>query len=73
MFKSANVGPIDRLIRIVVGMVLIAAPYVIESELWSNTLIRLGAPAVGTILILTAMLRFCPLYRLIGTSTCKTG
>lgn len=73
MFKSANVGPIDRLIRIVVGMVLIAAPYVIASELWSNTLIRWGAPAVGAILILTAMFRFCPLYRLIGTSTCKTG
>lgn len=71
MFKSTNVGAVDRLIRIVVGIVLVAAPYVVTSDLWSNPLIRWALPAVGAVLILTAFFRFCPLYRLIGTSTCK--
>lgn len=73
MFKSANVGSVDRLIRIVVGIVLIAAPYVFTSELWANSLVRWAIPAVGAILILTALFRFCPLYRVIGASTCKAG
>lgn len=73
MFKTANVGSIDRIIRIVVGIVLIAAPYLFASELWSNPVIRWATLIVGAVLVLTALFRFCPLYRLIGTSTCKTG
>lgn len=73
MFKSANVGPVDRLIRIVIGIVLIVAPYVITSDLWTNPLVRWAVPAIGAVLILTALFRFCPLYRLIGANTCKAG
>lgn len=71
MFKSANVGNIDRVLRIVVGVLLIALPYFYASEMWANQVLRWGVPAVGAILILTALFRFCPLYRLIGASTCK--
>lgn len=73
MFKTANVGTADRVIRIVIGMLLIAMPYVSEAQLWANPVFQWGLPVIGVVLVLTALLRFCPLYRLIGTTTCKTS
>lgn len=71
MFKTANVGKVDRIVRILLGVLLIALPYVYTSAMWSNPMVRWGIPLVGAVFILTALFRFCPLYRLIGTSTCK--
>ncbi len=71
MLKTANVGPADRILRIIVGLALIAAPYFTSFALWDNTAIRWAAPIVGIILVLTALVRFCPLYRLTGMNTCK--
>lgn len=73
MFKTANVGTVDRAIRLIVGVILLAVPYVYVSELWSNPVAQWGVPIVGAVLIFTAVVRFCPLYRLIGTSTCKAS
>ncbi|MGB7334578.1 MAG: DUF2892 domain-containing protein [Salaquimonas sp.] len=71
MFKSANVGSMDRLVRIVVGLAMLAGPYLYSATLWANPLIYWGVMIVGAVLVLTALVRFCPLYRLIGASTCK--
>lgn len=73
MFKTANVGSLDRLIRIVIGALLIALPFIHGAEIWANPLAQWGAMIVGSVLILTALVRFCPLYCLIGTSNCKTN
>ncbi len=68
MFKVANVGSTDRIVRIVVGLLLVALPFIMS----------LGSPAakwasivVGVVLVVTALVRFCPLYRIIGASTCS--
>lgn len=71
MFKSANVGNTDRLLRLLIGVALVAAPFLIESEIWASALIRWGVPLVGLVLVATALFRFCPLYRIIGANTCK--
>jgi DUF2892 family protein len=63
---TANVGMIDRVIRIVVGILLIAFA------------LRLGFPEtgwnwigwIGVIPILTAIFGYCPAYAIIGLSTC---
>lgn len=68
---TANVGSIDRLIRIVSGLVLIALPFVTNFGLWTNPLAQIGIPIIGAVLVVTASVRFCPLYRLIGARTCK--
>ena len=34
MFKTANVGQIDRAVRLSIGAVLIALPFVFDSPLW---------------------------------------
>ncbi len=66
---SKNVGNVDRMIRLVIGIVLIAFAT------------RIGFPEtgwnwigwIGAVPILTAAFGTCPLYSLIGLSTCATG
>lgn len=68
----ANVGNVDRGIRFVAGLLLIAlcilppsAPLLGGLGAWTWV-----ALAAGAILIVTAAIRFCPAYRLIGANTC---
>ena len=68
---AANVGTLDRLLRLVLGVVLIALPFTTEFPLWQSPLAQYGVPAVGAVLALTAAVRFCPLYRLLGLNTCR--
>lgn len=68
---TANVGTFDRIARLVLGVALIALPFVTEFALWDMPVARFGVPVVGAVLVLTAGLRFCPLYRLLGMNTCR--
>ncbi|MBB4613109.1 Protein of unknown function (DUF2892) [Novosphingobium taihuense] len=60
MFKT-NVGGIDRILRIVLGLVLI-------------TLVFVGPQTplgwIGIVPLATGLLRTCPLYSLLGMNTC---
>ena len=73
MIKTANVGSADRIIRIIAGILLIAAPYFTAFSAWENPALRWLVPIAGLVLVATAFFRFCPLYRLIGVNTCKIG
>lgn len=68
---SANVGNADRLLRLVVGIILLLSPLLNMPAIWSSSGFAYASMAVGVILIATSLFRFCPLYRLIGVSTCK--
>lgn len=58
---SQNVGGIDRIARILVGLALIAA------GIWGG----LGWwGAIGAVPLLTALVGYCPAYSLFGLSTC---
>ncbi len=57
---KTNVGTIDRVIRIVVGVVILGAGYYYKS--WWGL--------VGLLPLLTAVFRFCPGYLPFGWSTC---
>ena len=64
---KTNVGGIDKILRIVVGIVLIAmaALGVVGAWAW-----------IGVLRLLTGLFGVCPAYSLLGTSTCpvkKTG
>lgn len=61
-----NVGTIDRIARVVVGLVLIA--YAIPLGFPSTGWNWIGW--VGVIPLATAVFGVCPLYSLIGVSTC---
>lgn len=58
---KANVGGIDRILRIALGAALI---------LWAAVL---GGPAwawIGIVPLATGLVKFCPFYPLLGMSTC---
>ena len=67
---TVNVGSIDRVLRFLLGAVLILLPMVTTLELWANPVARFGVPVVGAVLVITALVRFCPLYRIFGLRTC---
>ncbi len=68
---TANVGNTDRILRAILGLILIFAPLLNMPAIWSSGAFAYGSMAVGLVLIITAVVRFCPLYRIIGLSTCK--
>lgn len=60
---KTNVGGIDRVLRIVAGLVLLSLVFVLEGDARWLGLIGLLPLATGTF-------RFCPAYALFGLSTC---
>jgi len=66
-----NVGSADKIIRIVVGAALILLSLLSSFTIFQGSGLKYGAIAVGAILIVTALFKFCPLYRLLGIRTCK--
>ena len=62
MHLPSNVGKIDAIIRLIVGIVLIGVIFVVESP-WR----WLGL--IGLIPIITALFGFCPLWQLLGINT----
>jgi Protein of unknown function (DUF2892) len=57
-----NVGGLDRIIRITVGLALIAAAATGTIGLWGW---------VGVVPLLTGSLGWCPPYSLLGLNTCS--
>ncbi len=64
----ANVGSLDRIIRLVAGGGLIAYTF-LGDKLDPSSPVGIGAIVVGAILALTAVVSFCPLYALLGLRT----
>jgi len=58
-----NVGGIDKTLRIVAGIALIASVFLLPAVMnpWGW---------IGVVPLLTGLFNFCPLYSLIGVNTC---
>ncbi|MFN3171761.1 MAG: DUF2892 domain-containing protein [Hyphomicrobiales bacterium] len=69
---SINVGNVDRAIRGLVGLFLIAAPFLGLFGLAVSGTVSYAMIAIGLVLVGTALFRFCPAYRLLGLSTCRS-
>lgn len=68
---TANVGTIDRVIRAILGVVLILAPFVSSAAVFQGAMTWVSV-IVGAVLLFTAITRFCLLYRVLGIKTCRT-
>jgi len=69
---SANVGNIDRVLRLLIGIAALALVFVgpIASQGgWGWE--RIALAAVAAIMIGTSTIKFCPLYRIFGMRTCS--
>lgn len=65
-FLPRNEGTVDRVLRVTAGLVLLSLVFVGPQTLWG---------LVGLIPLATGLMGSCPVYTLLGLSTCprKTG
>ncbi len=69
MDMGANVGTVDRVLRLLVGAALITAPLINFMGLGANNVAVYVLVAVGGILALTAVFGMCPIYSVLGIKT----
>ncbi|WP_295457104.1 DUF2892 domain-containing protein [uncultured Thiodictyon sp.] len=62
MSITTNAGTIDRALRAIVGIALIALTLTGHLGLWGW---------IGIVPLLTALIGWCPAYTLLGIKTCK--
>lgn len=60
---KTNVGSVDKIVRIVVGIGLLSLFFILEGNMRFLGLI-------GIVPIATALMGWCPLYSVIGVNTC---
>jgi len=59
-----NVGGFDKLVRIVVGLGLLALVFVLPGSVrWFGL--------IGVVPLVTGLIGYCPLYSVLGLSTCS--
>jgi len=59
MFTS-NINSVDRILRLIIGFVVLSLAFVGPQTPFGY---------VGIVLVITAFINFCPLYRIFGFST----
>ena len=64
----ANVGGIDRGLRIVVGAALVGLSFIGP---FTETLFPWGL--IGVVPLATGLIGWCPAYTLLGVKTCRTS
>jgi hypothetical protein len=58
---NKNIGSVDRIVRIIVGLGLISIVFVGPQTPWGW---------IGVVPLATALVSWCPLYTLLGINTC---
>jgi len=58
---KANVGGIDKILRIVAGLALVVWAAAMGGPVWAW---------IGVVPLATGLFGFCPIYPLLGISTC---
>ena len=61
---STNVGSIERALRIVAGLVLLSLFFLYPEASWRYVTL------IGLVPLLTGLAGTCPLYSILGISTC---
>ena len=57
-----NVGGVDRIVRIVAGLALLAWVLFANGPTWAW---------IGVLPLVTGLINFCPAYSILGINTCK--
>jgi len=58
---QTNEGKLDRVIRVILGLVLLSLTVIGPQTMWG---------LIGVIPLLTGAVGFCPLYKVLGLKTC---
>lgn len=70
MALGRNVGTVDKIIRLVIGLALVGWGF-LGAGLSST--VGLIALVVGVILIATGLINFCPLFKIVGISSFRSS
>jgi hypothetical protein len=60
---TQNIGPVDRLVRLIAGIGLLSLIFVGPQTWWG---------LVGLIPLVTALVGWCPPYAVFGINTCRS-
>ena len=58
---QTNEGKIDRILRVIAGLVLLSLTVVGPQSMWG---------LIGIVPLLTGVVGYCPLYSMLGINTC---
>ncbi len=58
---SKNEGTVDRVLRVVLGLILLSLVFVGPQTMWG---------LIGIVPLVTGLVGICPLYSVLGVSTC---
>lgn len=64
MSLPINEGSRDRVLRVVLGIALLSLTFVGPKTTWG---------LLGLLPLVTGLIGFCPLYRVLGFNTCPAG
>jgi hypothetical protein len=64
---TTNESSIDRIIRLVIGVAALVGAFAVGLGSVGGIILAV----VGAVMLVTAAVGFCPLYRVFGISTCK--
>jgi ABC-type transport system involved in cytochrome bd biosynthesis fused ATPase/permease subunit len=65
---TKNMGSVDRVLRALVGILALAGAFALG---WFSGWMVWAAAVVGVIMLVTAAVGMCPIYRLVGINTCR--
>ncbi len=58
---TKNEGTIDRVLRVIAGLVLLSLVFIEPQTMWG---------LIGIVPLATGLIGFCPLYSIFGINTC---
>lgn len=61
---AKNVGSVDRILRIIVGLIVLSLFLIYPEASWRYLAL------IGIVPLLTGLFSTCPLYSILGISTC---
>ncbi|MAQ81947.1 YgaP family membrane protein [Psychromarinibacter halotolerans] len=68
---NVNVGTLDRIIRAVLGVVLLWLAFFSGVPAMEAGALKWIAAVVGIVMLVVAVVRVCPIYSILGIRTCR--
>ena len=65
---SKNEGNIDRVIRVIIGLIMLYVGFFVMTGIWGTVV-----GVLGLVPLITGAIGFCPIYTLIGGGTNKAA
>lgn len=68
---TTNVGPLDRILRAALGLVLLYLAFLGGMPLFAEASSKYGAAIIGIVMLATSLMKMCPFYPVLGLKTCQ--